>query len=85
MTNAFSSDECNLLAQALDVAWDICRQSGDLENLNIEDAKATLTRSILAGYEIGERNPRRLAISAVAQIGKPPIQAPAAVRHTPAA
>ena len=85
MTNAFSSDECNLLAQALDVAWDICRQSGDLENLNIEDAKATLTRSILAGYEIGERNPRRLAISAVAQLGKPPIQAAVAVRHTPAA
>lgn len=85
MANAFSSDECNLLAQALDIAWDICRQSGDLENLNIETAKAALTRSILAGYEIGERNTRRLAISAVAQLGKAPVQAPAAARHTPAA
>jgi len=85
MANAFSSDECNLLAQALDIAWDICRQSGDLENLNIETAKAALTRSILAGYETGERNTRRLAISAVAQLGKAPAQAPAAARHTPAA
>jgi hypothetical protein len=85
MATAFSSDECNLLAQALDVAWDICRQSGDLGDLNIDAAKAALTRSILVGYEVGERNPRRLAISAVARLGKAPLQLPVVARHTPAA
>lgn len=71
MTGAYSSDECNVLAQALDVAWDICRLSGELETLGIEAAKAALTRSILTNYESGERNTRRLAIVAVAQLQGP--------------
>jgi hypothetical protein len=71
MTGAYSSDECNVLAQALDVAWDICRQSGQLETHSIEAMKAELTRSILTSYEGGERNIRRLAIAAVAQLDTP--------------
>ena len=78
MANAFTSDECNVLAQALDIAWDICRHSGGLDTLNIDATKGALTRSILCGYESGERNPRRLAISAAAQMGKTR-QAPVAV------
>jgi hypothetical protein len=85
MATAFSSDECNLLAQALEVAWDICRQSGDFGNANIDAAKAALTRSILVGYEVGERNPRRLAIGAVARLGKAMLQPSIIARHTPAA
>ena len=68
MANAFTSEECNALAQALDVAWDICRHSGELDALKIDPTKAALTRAILAGYENGERNVRRLAIAAVAQL-----------------
>ena len=71
MTGAYSSDECNVLAQALDVAWDICRQSGQLDTRSIESTKAELTRSILTGFESGERNTRRLAIAAVAQLEWP--------------
>jgi hypothetical protein len=82
MNNAFSSDECNMLAQALDVAWDICVHSGDLQHRNIDDTKAALTRAILSGYESGERNTRRLAITAVAQLDSPP--AFPAVRSTAA-
>lgn len=79
MTGAFSSDECNVLAQALDVAWDICRQSGQLETRNIETVKADLTRWILSSYEGGERNVRRLAIAAVAQLEAPqPMSRPTA-------
>jgi hypothetical protein len=79
MTGAYSSDECNVLAQALDVAWDICRQSGQLEACGIETVKAELTRSILTNYEAGERNARRLAIAAVAQLDAPqPMSSPTA-------
>lgn len=68
MNAAFSSDECNLLEQALDVAWDIVLHSGKLDAFKLETARAALTRAILTSYESGERNVRRLAISAVAQI-----------------
>jgi hypothetical protein len=79
MTGAYSSDECNILAQALDVAWDICRQSGHLDTRSIETAKSALTRSILSNYESGERNTRRLAIAAVAQLDSPqPMSRPTA-------
>ena len=79
MTGAYSSDECNILAQALDVAWDICRQAGRLDARSIEATKAELTRSILTNYEAGERNTRRLAIAAVAQLDTPqPISRPIA-------
>lgn len=84
MNNAFSSDECDLLAEALDMAWDICRRSGDLERRNFDDTKSALTRSILAGYEGGERNARRLAILAVATLDKAP-QLPVASAKSSAA
>lgn len=72
MATAFTSDECNVLALALDTAWDIFLHSKRLESANIDVTKAALTRSILAGYESGERNARRLAITAVAQLDAPP-------------
>ena len=81
MTGAYSSDECNVLAQALDVAWDIFRHSGELDRRNIDATKAALTRSILSNYENGERNTRRLAIVAVAQLDVPPSMS----NHTPTA
>ena len=59
MNAAFSSDECNLLEQALDVAWDIVLHSGKLDAFRLETAKAALTRAILTSYESGERNVRR--------------------------
>jgi hypothetical protein len=68
MNSAFTSDECNLLEQALDAAWDIALHSGQLDSYRLETAKSALTRAILAGYENGERNTRRLAIAAVAQL-----------------
>lgn len=71
MATAFSSDECNVLAQALEAAWEIFLRSRRLETANIDTAKAALTRSILAVYENGEHNPRRLAIAAVAQLDSP--------------
>lgn len=68
MNAAFTSDECNLLEEALDVAWDIVLHSGKVDEFRLETAKAALTRAILTGYESGERNVRRLAIAAVAQL-----------------
>jgi len=71
MATAFTSDECNVLAQALDTAWEIFSHSQAVGSANIDLTKATLTRSILTAYENGERNPRRLAIAAVAQLDRP--------------
>jgi len=68
MSAAFTSDECNLLAEALDDAWDIALRSGQLDGYRLEAAKSALTRAILTGFESGERNARRLAIVAVAQL-----------------
>jgi hypothetical protein len=85
MTAAFSSDECNLLEQALDAAWDIILHSGQLDGFNLETAKAALTRAILTGYESGERNARRLAIAAVAQIETYAARVPRPQLQTPAA
>ena len=70
MATAFTSDECDVLAQALDAAWDIFSHSHRLETADIDLTKAALTRSILNGYEYGEHNPRRLAIAAVAQLDR---------------
>jgi hypothetical protein len=71
MAAAFTSDECDVLAQALDAAWDIFSRSQRVESANIDRTKAALTRAILNGYESGEHNPRRLAIAAVAQLDRP--------------
>jgi hypothetical protein len=68
MNAAFTSDECNLLEQALDAAWEIALHSGQLDGYRLETAKSALTRAILTGYESGERNTSRLAIAAVAQL-----------------
>jgi hypothetical protein len=85
MATAFTSDECDVLAQALEAAWEIFLRSRRLETANIDTAKAALTRSILAGYENGEHNPRRLAIAAVAQLDAPQERFAAQPFATPAA
>jgi hypothetical protein len=70
MTTAFTSAECNELEAALAIAWDIYLRQGQLEAYNLDTARAALTRAILDGFEQGERNPRRLAIAAVAGIAQ---------------
>lgn len=68
MNTAFTSAECNVLEQALNLAWEIFLRSRRLDTHNLDTAKAALTRAILDGFENGERNVRRLAITAVANI-----------------
>jgi len=70
MTTAFTSADCNVLEQALDTAWEIFLRSRRLDAHNLDTARAALTRGILVGFENGERNERRLAIAAVANIGQ---------------
>lgn len=66
MTSAFTSAECNELEQVLAIAWEIYLRKGQLDPYNLDTARAALTRAILDSFEQGERNPRRLAIAAVA-------------------
>jgi hypothetical protein len=70
MTTVFTSAECNELEKVLDIAWDIYLRKGQLDAHNLDTARAALTRAILEGFEQGERNPRRLAIAAVASMAQ---------------
>ena len=70
MTTVFTSAECNELEQVLDIAWEIYLRKGELDSHNLDTARAALTRAILDGFEQGDRNPRRLAIAAVATIAQ---------------
>jgi len=70
MTTVFTSAECNELEKVLDIAWEIYLRKGRLDAYNLDTARAALTRAILEGFEQGERNPRRLAIAAVASMAQ---------------
>jgi hypothetical protein len=68
MAAAFTSEECDLLQQALDTAWEIVQAKGRPKPSDAEAFKAALTRAILDEYEHGEHNVRRMAIAAVAHV-----------------
>jgi hypothetical protein len=70
MNIAFDSDDCRLFAQALDHAWEIFLKAGGLTAHNLDTAKASLTYAIFHAARDGERNPRRLAMAAVARMSK---------------
>jgi hypothetical protein len=55
---------------ALDQAWEIFLKSGRLNTHNLDIAKGALAFALLDAVEKGERNPRRLAISAVARVAR---------------
>lgn len=69
MDGAFNSDDCRVFAKALDYAWEIFLKSGRLTSGNHDIARAALTLAIFESAG-NERNPRRLAIAAVARMGK---------------
>jgi hypothetical protein len=66
MSPAFRSEDCRAFAKALEHAWDIYLRTGRLTSQNIDVAKAALSYSILDAAKNGQRNPRVLAIAAVA-------------------
>ena len=70
MTTVFTSAECNELEQVLEIAWEMYLRKGKLDAHNLDTARAALTRAILDNFEWGERNPRRLAIAAVASMAQ---------------
>jgi hypothetical protein len=67
---AFSGSECRILADALDKAWEIFLKTGRLTATNIDTARGALAYAIMEAAAVGERNPRRLAIAAVARMAK---------------
>jgi phosphoribosylanthranilate isomerase len=68
--NAFDSADCQTMASALDLAWEMFVKSGGLTPQNVGTAHAALARGILDVAGNGERNTRRLAISAVARFAR---------------
>jgi hypothetical protein len=70
MNAAYNSEDCTILAKALDLAWEIFLKAKRLTSQNHHIAKGALSFAILDAAESGERNPRRLAIVAVARMAK---------------
>jgi hypothetical protein len=70
MDRAYDSDDCTILAKALEHAWEIFLKTKRLTAQNHDIAKGALSLAILEAAGIGERNPRRLAIAAVARMSK---------------
>jgi hypothetical protein len=65
--NVYDSEDCRVLSQALTYAWDIFLKARRLSPQNLDTAKAALSYALLDAAANGERNPRRLAIRAVAE------------------
>ena len=70
MQGAISSDECDIVSQALDQAWEIFLKTQRLDRRNHDIARPTLLYGILEALKDGERNVRRLAMRAVASFDK---------------
>jgi len=68
MTTVFTSEQCDVLQQALDIAWEMFLRAHKPGAEEAEAIKGALTRAILDEYEHGEHNARRMAIAAVAHI-----------------
>jgi hypothetical protein len=66
MTTSYSSEECDLFAEALALAWEHVRETG----LNLDEAltKAALSHSILHAAGLGERNKQVLVAYALANM-----------------
>jgi len=65
---AYTTNDCEIFAQALDHAWEMFLKTGRLTGDNLDTAMGALAYCILQAAAGGERNPRRLAISAVAHV-----------------
>jgi hypothetical protein len=70
MSCAYDADDCHVLSQALDQAWEIYVRTGRLTATNIGVAKAALSYALLDVAQTGERNVSRLAIAAVGRMAK---------------
>jgi hypothetical protein len=70
MSCAYDANDCRVLSQALDEAWEIYLRTGRLTGTNIDVAKAALSYALLDSAEAGERNIRRLAIAAVGRMAR---------------
>ena len=68
MSAAYNSEDCELLAKALEQAWELFLKTQELTFENVDTARASLTYAILDAASKGERNPRRLAFGAVARV-----------------
>ena len=66
MRGVFSSEECEVLAEALDHAWEMFLKAGRLSPNNNDIAKGVLAHAVLQASRAGHRNPRELAMAAAA-------------------
>ena len=63
MNLAYTSEDCNIFAEALEHAWEMYLKTGRLTKDNLDTAKAALSYAILQAAAGGERNARRLRIT----------------------
>jgi hypothetical protein len=68
MDVSYTSEDCDVFAKALKHAWEIYLKTGRLTKDSLDTAQAALSYAILQAAASGERNARRLAIVAVANV-----------------
>jgi hypothetical protein len=66
----FDSNDCDVLADALEKAWEIFVKGGGLTPQDNDLAYGALAYSLLDAARSGQRNPRVLAMKAVAGLNR---------------
>jgi hypothetical protein len=68
MDPVYDSEDCRVLSRALSHAWNVFIRAGRLNPHNGDTALGALAYAVLEAAAGGQRDPRRLAISALALI-----------------
>lgn len=68
--HAYDTDECTLLAKALDHAWELYLKSKRLTSHNLDLAKGAIAYAVLEVARMGGGNPRQIAKAAMTRVSK---------------
>lgn len=67
---AYDTEECSLLAKALDHAWELYLKSKRLTAYNLDLAKGAIAYAVMDAARRGGDNPRQIAKAAMARVGE---------------
>lgn len=66
--HAYDTEECSLLAKALDHAWELYLKSKRLTAYNLDLAKGAIAYAVMDVARRGGDNPRQIAKAAMARV-----------------
>src|SRR5882757_6438406 len=68
--SAYDTEDCAVLAKALDHAWELYLKSQRLTAGNLDLAKGAVAYAVLEVARMGERNARQIAKEAIARVSE---------------